>query len=83
MRALLDVNVLIALLDAAFAAKTRAEWAEIFDTIEDMWWAPVQDLEEVIADAQARAAGGFVEVPDEGTAGKDNLLLDHVNFRLE
>jgi len=23
------------------------------------------------------------EVPDEGTAGKDNLLLDHVIFRLE
>jgi crotonobetainyl-CoA:carnitine CoA-transferase CaiB-like acyl-CoA transferase len=58
---------LIAQLDAAFATKTRAEWAEIFDSIEDMWWAPVQDLEEVIADAQARAAGGFVEVPDEGT----------------
>jgi crotonobetainyl-CoA:carnitine CoA-transferase CaiB-like acyl-CoA transferase len=60
-------EVLIALLDAEFAGKTRAEWAEIFDAIEDMWWAPVQDLEEVIADAQARAAGGFVEVPDEGT----------------
>ncbi len=31
-----------------------------------MWWAPVQDLEEVIADTQARATGGFVEVPDAG-----------------
>jgi crotonobetainyl-CoA:carnitine CoA-transferase CaiB-like acyl-CoA transferase len=62
-----NAEMLIALLDAVFATKTRAEWAEIFDSIDDMWWAPVQDLEEVIADPQARAAGGFVEVPDEGT----------------
>ncbi len=61
-----NAEALIALLDAAFAKKTRAEWAEIFDAIEDMWWAPVQDLDEVIADPQARAAGGFVEVPDDG-----------------
>ncbi|HEU4427499.1 MAG TPA: CoA transferase [Myxococcota bacterium] len=57
---------LIALLDAAFAEKTRAEWAQIFDAIPDMWWAPVQDLDEVIADPQARAAGGWCEVPDAG-----------------
>jgi crotonobetainyl-CoA:carnitine CoA-transferase CaiB-like acyl-CoA transferase len=59
-------EALIALLDAEFATKTRAEWAAVFDAIEDMWWAPVQDLDEVIADAQVRAAGGFVEVPDDG-----------------
>ena len=29
-----------------------------------MWWAPVQDLDEVLADPQLRASGGFVEVPD-------------------
>ena len=62
-----NAEALIALLDAAFAQRTRAEWAQRFDEVEDMWWAPVQDLEEVVADAQARAAGGFVEVPDEGT----------------
>jgi crotonobetainyl-CoA:carnitine CoA-transferase CaiB-like acyl-CoA transferase len=61
-----NAEALIALLDAEFATKTRAEWARIFDDVEDMWWAPVQDLEEVIADAQAHAAGGFVEVPDDG-----------------
>ena len=61
-----NAEPLIAALDAAFASKTRAEWAEIFDAIPDMWWAPVQDLEEVIADEQVRAAGGFCEVPDDG-----------------
>jgi len=61
-----NAEALIALLDAAFAEKPRAEWAQIFDGIEDMWWAPVQDIEEVIADPQARAAGAWCEVPDDG-----------------
>lgn len=59
---------LIEELDAIFAARTREEWGKIFDTEEDLWWAPVQSIEEVFADPQAHAAGGFVEVPDgEGT----------------
>ncbi len=61
-----NAEALIANLDAAFATKTRAEWTEIFDTEEDMWWSPVQDLEEVMADEQVKAAGGFCEVPDGG-----------------
>jgi crotonobetainyl-CoA:carnitine CoA-transferase CaiB-like acyl-CoA transferase len=28
-----------------------------------MFWAPIQDVDEVIADPQAWAAGGFVDVP--------------------
>lgn len=63
-----NAETLIAALDAVFATRTRAEWAEIFDATLDMWWAPVQDLEEVIADEQVRAAGGFCEVPDDGAS---------------
>ena len=55
---------LIALLDEIFATKTRDEWAAIFDAEKDMWWAPVQALDEVIADPQVAAGGGFVDVPD-------------------
>jgi crotonobetainyl-CoA:carnitine CoA-transferase CaiB-like acyl-CoA transferase len=55
---------LIEELDGIFAGKPLAEWAEIFDSVPDMWWAPVQTLDEVIADPQARAAGSFCEVPD-------------------
>jgi crotonobetainyl-CoA:carnitine CoA-transferase CaiB-like acyl-CoA transferase len=59
---------LIEELDAIFATRTREEWGEIFDAEVDLWWAPVQTIEEVFADPQAHAAGGFVEVPDdEGT----------------
>jgi crotonobetainyl-CoA:carnitine CoA-transferase CaiB-like acyl-CoA transferase len=59
---------LIAELDAIFATKTRAEWGAIFDAEKDLWWAPVQTVEEVLSDPQAAAAGAFVEVPDgDGT----------------
>lgn len=55
---------LIAALDAIFATKTREEWGKIFDAEKDLWWAPVQSIDDVIADPQVSAAGGFVEVPD-------------------
>jgi crotonobetainyl-CoA:carnitine CoA-transferase CaiB-like acyl-CoA transferase len=59
---------LIEELDAIFATRTRGEWGELFDAEEDLWWAPVQSIEEVFADPQAHASGGFVEVPDgQGT----------------
>ena len=59
-----NAAVLIEMLDEIFATKSIAEWAEIFDAEEDLFWAPVQSLDEVIADPQVRAAGGFIEVPD-------------------
>jgi crotonobetainyl-CoA:carnitine CoA-transferase CaiB-like acyl-CoA transferase len=63
-----NAAVLIAELDAIFATRTREEWAEIFAGEEDLWWAPVQTTEEVLADPQVHAAGGLVAVPDgEGT----------------
>jgi crotonobetainyl-CoA:carnitine CoA-transferase CaiB-like acyl-CoA transferase len=53
---------LVAALDAVFATRAMDEWAEIFDR-EDVWWAPVQHAHEVVDDAQAHAAGAFVDVP--------------------
>jgi crotonobetainyl-CoA:carnitine CoA-transferase CaiB-like acyl-CoA transferase len=58
---------LIGMLDEIFATKTREEWGKVFDDQEELWWAPVQTLEEVLADSQVQAAGGFVEVPDGPT----------------
>jgi len=63
-----NAGALIAMLDEIFATKTRDEWGAIFDAEEDLWWAPVQNLEEVLVDPQVAAAGGLIEVPDgEGT----------------
>ncbi len=58
---------LIAQLDEIFATKTREEWGKIFDAEEDLWWAPVQSIAEVIEDPQVEAAGGWVDVPDGQT----------------
>jgi len=58
---------LIGQLDEIFATRTRSEWGAVFDAEEDLWWAPVQSLDEVLADPQVRAAGGLCEVPDGAT----------------
>ena len=63
-----NAAALIAELDAIFATRTREEWAEVFATEEDLWWAPVQTTLEVLSDPQVLAAGGLVAVPDgDGT----------------
>jgi crotonobetainyl-CoA:carnitine CoA-transferase CaiB-like acyl-CoA transferase len=66
-----NARTLIAMLDEIFATRSRDEWGAIFDAEEEMWWAPVQNLEEVLADPQVAAAGGLVEVPD----GEGSMLL--------
>ena len=55
---------LIAELDAIFATKSLDEWAEAFATEADFFWAPVNTIEEVVADEQFHAGGGIVYVPD-------------------
>jgi crotonobetainyl-CoA:carnitine CoA-transferase CaiB-like acyl-CoA transferase len=55
---------LIELLDAAFATRPLDEWSGVFDAEADFFWAPVQSLEEALADPQTVAAGALVEVPD-------------------
>lgn len=59
-----NARELIGLLDSVFATKTLDEWAAIFATEPDMFWAPVASPEEVLADPQTRAAGGIVDVPN-------------------
>ncbi len=54
---------LIDLLDAIFATGTREEWGRRLDE-HDVWWAPVQTPDELIADEQFIAGGGLVDVPD-------------------
>lgn len=55
---------LVAELDAVFATRSLEEWAAIFATEPDLFWAPVQSPEDLLADPQFAAAGGIVEVPD-------------------
>jgi len=69
---------LVGLLDEIFAAHTLEEWGRRFDAA-GMWWAPVQTLEEVVADPQVEAAGSFCEVPlPEG--GSARMISSPVDF---
>ena len=63
-----NVAELVPMLDAIFATRPWHEWTTIFDR-ENVWWAPVQTVDEVATDPQARAAGGVVQAPvADGTA---------------
>lgn len=53
---------LILEIDKEFSKYTRHEICELLDKF-DVWWSPVQTVDEVLQDPQAHAAGAFVEIP--------------------
>jgi len=75
-----NASLVVSTLDAAFVARTRAELVARFDA-EDVWWAPVNTPEEVLADPQAIAAGAFVEVPAGEGAPAHTAVASPVSFR--
>ena len=77
-RPLPERRELIAALDADFATKSLDEWAAVFETEPDFFWAPVNGPDEILADPQLRAAGGLVEVPDE--FGTTTMLASPADF---
>jgi crotonobetainyl-CoA:carnitine CoA-transferase CaiB-like acyl-CoA transferase len=74
-----NASALITELDGVFATRTLAQWAEIFATEPDFFWAPVQTIDELIGDPQFAAGGGFVEVRDE--VGSMTMLATPADFR--
>ena len=70
---------LVTELNEIFATRPLAEWGTIFDA-EDVWWAPVQHAHETIDDPLARAAGGFVPVPDPGGGDPVDMVATPVDF---
>ena len=59
-----NARALIDLLDDAFQQRSLVEWASVFAGEPDFFWAPVNDVDDLLADPQFLAAGGIVEVPD-------------------
>jgi crotonobetainyl-CoA:carnitine CoA-transferase CaiB-like acyl-CoA transferase len=53
-------RALIAELDAIFAGRTLEQWAGVLNEA-GVWWERVVDLDEVVADPQAAAAGAWAE----------------------
>ncbi len=60
-----NARALISELDAIFATRPLDEWATAFDAEPDLFWSPVNTVEDLVADEQFLAAGSVVEVPDE------------------
>jgi crotonobetainyl-CoA:carnitine CoA-transferase CaiB-like acyl-CoA transferase len=56
---------LIRLLDEIFATKSLDEWAEAFAAEPELFWSPVNSIDDLVADEQFHAAKGVVQVPDE------------------
>jgi crotonobetainyl-CoA:carnitine CoA-transferase CaiB-like acyl-CoA transferase len=61
---------LVDAFDRLTAQHTRDEWAVIFREHE-VWWAPINSVDDVVVDPQAHAAGAFVHVPGATPAGSE------------
>lgn len=70
---------LIALLDELFATRSRNAWTAAFDA-HDVWWAPVNTPDDVVADPQAIAAGAFVDVPAGAGSDAHRAVATPVSF---
>ncbi|MBM3139408.1 MAG: CoA transferase [Chloroflexi bacterium] len=55
-------GALVLLIEAVLGTRTLEEWAPIFDA-HDVWWAPVQDVAQLLADPVAELAGAWRELP--------------------
>jgi crotonobetainyl-CoA:carnitine CoA-transferase CaiB-like acyl-CoA transferase len=73
----INAPALVEELDAVFATKPMAEWAEAFSA-NNVWWAPVNSINEVVADPMVRASGAFVDVP--GPDGTTEMVSTPADF---
>jgi crotonobetainyl-CoA:carnitine CoA-transferase CaiB-like acyl-CoA transferase len=69
---------LIGLLDEIFALRPLDEWAAAFSEEPELFWSPVNSVDDVVADEQFHAAHSVVDVPDEG--GTLPMLATPVDF---
>jgi crotonobetainyl-CoA:carnitine CoA-transferase CaiB-like acyl-CoA transferase len=60
-----NAKELIGLLDAIFATKTLDEWADAFAAEPELFWSPVNSIDDLLVDEQFHAAQSIVRVPDE------------------
>jgi crotonobetainyl-CoA:carnitine CoA-transferase CaiB-like acyl-CoA transferase len=72
-----NAPALVEELDRVFAAKTMAEWAEIFDR-EDVWWAPVNSVYDMLEDTVVHEAGVFINLP--GPEGEMKAVATPTHF---
>jgi len=73
----INAPALVEELDAVFATKPMADWAQAF-AANNVWWAPVNSINEVVHDPMVRAAGAFVDVP--GPDGATQMVATPADF---
>jgi crotonobetainyl-CoA:carnitine CoA-transferase CaiB-like acyl-CoA transferase len=79
-----NCEALIVILDEIFSTRTYADWVERFDA-NDVWWAPINSIADVLQDAQAIASGAFIDMPvTEGDAPYQGVAspLDFSDYTL-
>ena len=54
-------------LDEIFATRTLDEWSEIFSSEPDLFWAPVNTPDDLLADHTFSDSGALLDVPDGST----------------
>lgn len=69
-----NAQALVAAIDALTASHTREEWAAIFRG-HDVWWAPINSVDDLLCDPQVLASGAFVNVP----VGKGQAIPESFN----
>ena len=57
-----NAEALVLAIDGLAARHTRQEWADIFRQHE-VWWAPINSVDDLLQDPQVLACGAFVKVP--------------------
>ena len=79
-----NAQALVALFDELLSKRSRAEWAEIFRR-DDVWWAPINAVDDLLHDPQVLACGAFVRVPvaaGQATPDEVNGVATPVDFSL-
>ena len=75
-------QALVLAIEALTARHTREEWAAIFKA-HDVWWAPINSVDDLLEDAQVIACGAFVDVPvheDEPAPQRFNGVATPIDF---
>ena len=73
----INAPALVEELDNVFASRPMGDWAEAF-AANNVWWAPVNSINEVVQDPVVQAAGAFVDVP--GPDGPTPMVATPADF---
>lgn len=71
---------LVEILDAAFETRTLDEWATAFAQEPDVFWAPVNTIDDVVVDPQFRPSGAVVNVPERDGSRTREMIATPADF---